>query len=148
MIEITRKIEFDAGHRIPDHQHQCKHLHGHRYVLELSVVGEIKQQDGACDNGMVADFGVLKSILKTHLIDLWDHAFLVWEKDEKIVRFLQTLPNHKTVILKNVPTVENLAQTAFAILNPVLSEKNLKINRLKLYETPNSWAQIQTPPKE
>ncbi|HEX5676071.1 MAG TPA: 6-carboxytetrahydropterin synthase, partial [Azonexus sp.] len=25
---ITRRLEFDAGHRIPDHRSQCRHLHG------------------------------------------------------------------------------------------------------------------------
>ena len=28
MISVTRRLEFDAGHRIPDHQHA--NLHGHR----------------------------------------------------------------------------------------------------------------------
>ena len=36
MISVTRRLEFDAGHRIPDHRSQCRNLHGHRYVLEIT----------------------------------------------------------------------------------------------------------------
>ena len=41
MITITRKLEFDAGHRIPDHKSQCRNLHGHRYTIEITLVGEV-----------------------------------------------------------------------------------------------------------
>ncbi|MHB8760606.1 MAG: 6-pyruvoyl trahydropterin synthase family protein, partial [Thiobacillus sp.] len=34
---ITRRLEFDAGHRIPNHGSQCRHLHGHRYALEITL---------------------------------------------------------------------------------------------------------------
>ncbi|MDP2056292.1 MAG: 6-carboxytetrahydropterin synthase, partial [Thiobacillus sp.] len=34
---ITRRLEFDAGHRIPNHASQCRHLHGHRYALEITL---------------------------------------------------------------------------------------------------------------
>ena len=37
-MRITRRLEFDAGHRIPNHQSQCRHLHGHRYALEVTLV--------------------------------------------------------------------------------------------------------------
>jgi hypothetical protein len=40
-MRITRRLEFDAGHRIPDHASQCRHLHGHRYALEITLSGDI-----------------------------------------------------------------------------------------------------------
>ena len=40
-MRITRRLEFDAGHRIPDHASQCRHLHGHRYALEVTLSGDI-----------------------------------------------------------------------------------------------------------
>ena len=42
MLTITRKLEFDAGHRIPDHKSQCRNLHGHRYTLEITLTGDAK----------------------------------------------------------------------------------------------------------
>lgn len=42
---ITRRLEFDAGQRIPDHKSQCRHLHGHRYALEITRAGDIIRSD-------------------------------------------------------------------------------------------------------
>src|SRR6478672_9438753 len=105
MLTITRKLEFDAGHRIPDHQSQCRNLHGHRYVIEITLVGEVVQQEGRSDNGMIMDFSDVKALAKTHLVDPWDHAFLVYENDLAVRQFLDSLPDHKTVVLPMVPTI-------------------------------------------
>ena len=45
-ITITRRLEFDAGHRIPHHDGQCRHLHGHRYAIELTVSGDVLETAG------------------------------------------------------------------------------------------------------
>lgn len=142
-MRITRKLEFDAGHRIPDHASQCRHLHGHRYVLEVTLSGEIIQADGQAANGMVMDFSDVKSIAQRHVVDAWDHAFLAWRDDSSVIAFLATLPEHKTVVLDLVPTVENLALTAFRILDPHYRDEydnRLRLERVRLYETPNCWA--------
>jgi 6-pyruvoyltetrahydropterin/6-carboxytetrahydropterin synthase len=106
---ITRRLEFDAGHRIPDHKSQCRHLHGHRYAIEITLGGQIIRQEGDAANGMVMDFSEVKALAKAHLVDLWDHAFLAYAGDMPIITFLKTLPEHKTVILDCIPTAENLA---------------------------------------
>ena len=62
MLTITRKLEFDAGHRIPDHKSQCRNLHGHRYVLEITLVGNVIDQEGNSDNGMIMDFSEVKAL--------------------------------------------------------------------------------------
>lgn len=140
---ITRRLEFDAGHRIPDHQSQCRHLHGHRYAIEVTLAGDIIQREGSADNGMVMDFSEVKALAKQHLVDAWDHAFLVYAKDTAVVQFLQSLPAHKTVVLDCVPTAENLAQLAFRILDAVYQDNygnHLRLQQVRLYETPNCWA--------
>ncbi|WP_296445036.1 6-carboxytetrahydropterin synthase, partial [Rhodoferax sp. UBA5149] len=91
------KLEFDAGHRIPDHKSQCRNLHGHRYTLLITLVGAVIDKDGQSDNGMVMDFSDIKTLAKTHLVDLWDHAFLVYRHDTSVRQFLDSLPDHKTV---------------------------------------------------
>ncbi len=140
---ITRRLEFDAGHRIPNHTSQCQHLHGHRYALEITLSGEIVRREGAADEGMVMDFSEVKTIANTVLVDQWDHAFLVYQGDHAVVEFLATLPGHKTVVLPVVPTAENLADTAFRILDAAYVDtygNQLQLQRVRLYETPNNWA--------
>lgn len=145
MLTITRKLEFDAGHRIPDHRSQCRNLHGHRYVLEITLAGDVMQHEGASDNGMVMDFADVKDLARRHLVDLWDHAFLVYRGDAKVREFLDSLPDHKTVVLDRIPTVENLAAIAFEQLAAVFDAHygvNLRLTRVRLYETPNCWAEV------
>ena len=140
---ITRRLEFDAGHRIPNHNSQCKHLHGHRYAIEITLSGEIIRTEGKSEQGMVMDFSDVKRIAKEKLVDMWDHAFLVYRGDKTVSNFLATLPDHKTVILDVVPTAENLAQAAFDILNPAYQDtygNQLRLEQVRLYETPNNWA--------
>jgi len=142
-MQITRRLEFDAGHRIPSHNSQCKHLHGHRYAIEITLSGDIIATEGVSEQGMVMDFSDVKRIAKEKVVDEWDHAFLVYRNDREVLDFLNSLPGHKTVVLDVVPTAENLALTAFNLLNGAYRDtygNHLRLERVRLYETPNNWA--------
>ena len=143
---ITRRLEFDAGHRIPNHASQCRHLHGHRYAIEITLSGEIIRTEGAAEEGMVMDFSEVKAIAKSVLVDRWDHAFLVYQGDRAVVDFLASLPGHKTVVLPVVPTAENLAAEAFRMLDAAYRDtygNQLRLQRVRLYETPNNWVDAE-----
>ena len=140
---ITRRLEFDAGHRIPDHKSQCRHMHGHRYAIEITLSGNVIDKAGDAANGMVMDFSQVKELANAHLVDAWDHAFLAYAGDTAIVDFLKTLPDHKTVLLNCVPTAENLARIAFERLDALYRDtygNHLQLEQVRLYETPNCWA--------
>jgi 6-pyruvoyltetrahydropterin/6-carboxytetrahydropterin synthase len=142
-MQITTRLEFDAGHRIPNHKSQCRNLHGHRYALEITLSGDIISASDVSENGMVMDFSDVKKIARESVIDVWDHAFLVFKEDKVILDFLNSLPSHKTVIFPNVPTAENMAAEAFKILKSQYKDtygNHLTLERVRLYETPNSWA--------
>jgi len=142
-VSITRRLEFDAGHRLPNHQSQCRNIHGHRYALEITLTSEVIRQEGAADDGMVMDFGDIKRIASEKLVDLWDHAFLVYREDRVMVEFLAAIGGHKTVVLDVVPTAENLVKVAFQILEHAYLDRfghELKLTQVRLYETPNCWA--------
>ncbi|BDX21767.1 6-carboxytetrahydropterin synthase QueD [Polynucleobacter sp. TUM22923] len=144
-ISITRRLEFDAGHRIPNHDGQCRHLHGHRYAIEITLTGAVADHPGKADDGMVLDFGDIKRLATQYIVEPWDHAFLVAKEDAGLVDYLNSIPNHKTVIMECVPTVENLASTAFKILRPVFEQAfsgRLILSAVRLYETPNCWADV------
>lgn len=142
-MEITTRLEFDAGHRIPNHKSQCRNLHGHRYVIEITLGGDIISNEKISEDGMVMDFSDVKRIARESVVDVWDHAFLVYKNDAVILDFLNTLPDHKTVIFDTVPTAENMAAEAFSILKGQYHDtygNHLDLVRVRLYETPNSWA--------
>lgn len=142
-MHITTRLEFDSGHRIPNHKSQCRNLHGHRYVLEITLSGDIIKQENASENGMVMDFSDVKAIAKESVVNVWDHAFLVYQHDTQVLDFLNSLPDHKTVVFPTVPTAENMALEAFRILKSKYQDtygNHLKLEKVRLYETPNSWA--------
>ncbi|MES2552742.1 MAG: 6-carboxytetrahydropterin synthase QueD [Pseudomonadota bacterium] len=142
-MQITTRLEFDAGHRIPCHKSQCRNLHGHRYAIEITLSGDIIKNEGTSENGMVMDFSDVKAIARKSVVDVWDHAFLVYQGDSEVLAFLNSLPDHKTVVMGTVPTAENMAAEAFRILNNEYRDfygNHLKLERVRLYETPNSWA--------
>ncbi|HMK14892.1 MAG TPA: 6-carboxytetrahydropterin synthase, partial [Burkholderiales bacterium] len=71
------------------------------------------------------------------------HAFLVYSGDTAVVNFLNSLPGHKTVSLRATPTAENMALEAFRILSNAYRDiygNHLRLERIRLYETPNCWA--------
>ena len=143
MITVTRALHFDAGHRIPDHQSQCRNMHGHRYTLEITLSGPVSREQGAPDHGMVLDFSDVKAIAKDLIVDRWDHAFLVYSGDTAVRTFLESLPGHKTVVLDRIPTAENLVQIAFDTLSAAYRTQygeRLSLTHARLYETPNCWA--------
>jgi 6-pyruvoyltetrahydropterin/6-carboxytetrahydropterin synthase len=140
---ITRRLEFDAGHRIPSHHSKCRHLHGHRYAIEVTLSGNIITEAGATEQGMVMDYSEVKRIANVAVVDVWDHAFLVHRQDVEVLQFLQSLDNHKTVVLDSPPTAENLALTAFRILDVAYQDtygNHLRLEQVRLFETPNCWA--------
>ena len=142
-ISVTRRLEFDAGHRLPNHKSQCRNLHGHRYAIEITLTANLIHDEGATDDGMVMDFGDIKSIANEKLVKVWDHAFLVWRGDTVMVDFLAAISGHKTVILDEVPTAENLVKAAFDILEHAYRDRfghELTLTQVRLYETPNCWA--------
>ena len=142
-MRITRRLEFDAGHRIPNHLSRCRHLHGHRYALEVTLSGDAIAIRGDAQEGMVMDFSTVKSIAQREVVDAWDHAFLAWRHDESVIPFLNTLPGHRTVVFDAPPTAEHLALAAFQVLEPAYRDgyhNQLRLERVRLYETPNCWA--------
>jgi 6-pyruvoyltetrahydropterin/6-carboxytetrahydropterin synthase len=142
-MEITTKLEFDAGHRIPYHKSVCKNLHGHRYAIEVTIKGEVVSDKSNTNFGMVMDFKDAKELIKKTIVDEWDHSFIVYKDDSKVLEFLNSLDKHKTVIFPLVPTAENMALVAMEKLKISFNAefgKLIKPFKVRLYETPNNWA--------
>ena len=132
MIEINRVLEFDAGHRILGHEHLCRHPHGHRYKVVVTLRGQLDEL------GRVADFGDIKTAIKKWLDATVDHAFIVYRKDKALIDALIKLEHSRVYILDENPTAENLAThflNRFRHLFP-----KWPIVAVTVHETPNCWA--------
>jgi 6-pyruvoyltetrahydropterin/6-carboxytetrahydropterin synthase len=109
---ITCTFTFEAAHRLPWHPGKCRNLHGHSYRLDVSVAGPLDA------NGVVLDFDTLQDVVRTQVIDEWDHRDL-------------------NEVLDN-PTAELLAHLAWELLE----DAGLPLAALRLWETSDSWVDL------
>ena len=70
-MRICRQYKFDSAHRLPfvPEGHKCSRLHGHTYILEVFVEGEINNK------GWVMDFSDIDVVVKP-IIKQLDHYYL------------------------------------------------------------------------
>lgn len=86
---VTRRIAIDAGHRVMTHHSQCRHLHGHRYVIEATcstISGHLHKVGYQAD--MVLDFGFLKEEMLKNIESPCDHGFIVAITDRTLLTIL------------------------------------------------------------
>ncbi len=133
MVTITKQIGIDAGHRVPGHQGKCSSPHGHRYTFTARVEG-IPQADG-----MIVDFGIIKTLMLEHIDEPWDHAMIVWEDDSAL---LEAMAGHdwKVAVIDAPPTAEELARIAAERIAPHLGF-GLKLIGMACKETPTCEAE-------
>ncbi|MCK9272747.1 6-carboxytetrahydropterin synthase QueD [Candidatus Gracilibacteria bacterium] len=143
-MQITKIYEWDMGHRIPNHTSQCSNIHGHRYKIEITLEGDIIDNKGASNEGMIIDFGDIKKITKEFIDSKLDHGYMGYKGD--VVLDLIKKENFKYIEVDFIPTAENIAVWIFNELSPKFQNiygKNLKLHKIKLYETPNNFVSYE-----
>lgn len=79
---IHREIGIDCGHRVPDHGSKCRSPHGHRYRVISTCAGDLVQDFGHPEHGMVIDFGNVKTYMMDIIDSIFDHAFVISVADK------------------------------------------------------------------
>jgi 6-pyruvoyltetrahydropterin/6-carboxytetrahydropterin synthase len=74
MFSLSKQVRFEAAHQLPYHQGKCARLHGHSWLVTLTVEGEELQQDGP-QKGMLADFDILGN-MTADIFQTFDHSLL------------------------------------------------------------------------
>jgi len=122
---VCRIAHFNAAHRLHNPKWSAEknkevfglcnrpNYHGHNYILEVYVTGEIDP-----DTGFVIDTKVLKDIIFSQIEQRFDHYNLNLDCPE---------------FLYLNPTAENIAVVIYKILKPALPA-HLQL-QIKLYET-------------
>lgn len=130
-VTVTRRMKFNAAHRVynpslSDEENaatfgKCNNpnWHGHNYILDVSVEGEIDAR-----TGYVIDLGYLRDVVNRELIDAVDHRNFNLD-----VPFMRGL----------IPTSENIIVAFWGVLDPAVKPARLK--RLVLWETDNNYVE-------
>lgn len=137
-IRLTKEFDFEMSHLLHNYDGLCSNIHGHSYRLFVTIRGLPINDNSSPKNGMVMDFGELKSIIYSEIIDKLDHALLV-PKSSNMLSYLKDC-NTKLVITNYQPTCENLLIDFVKRISPNLP-KGVELARLCLYETKNSYAE-------
>jgi 6-pyruvoyltetrahydropterin/6-carboxytetrahydropterin synthase len=128
MITVTVKHEWDMAHRLPLHDGKCKRLHGHRYVTEIDVAGTVNTT-----TGIIIDFVIVRDAVKD-AIGVWDHRCMLHDSDP-----IALTVEEGCLRVSFMPTAENIAQEIVRLL----MNRDLNVVRVRVYETPNGWAEVK-----
>jgi 6-pyruvoyltetrahydropterin/6-carboxytetrahydropterin synthase len=136
VVEVTKTFTFEAAHALDGYEGKCKNIHGHSYELELTVSGKVDQTPEISAQGMVIDFGDLKSLVKNHVLPLYDHCLLL-KKDSRFKSLVSE--NQKTRLVDFQPTCENMLLEIVWIIQQHVP-KNISVQKCLLRETATSFA--------
>jgi len=129
MVYVTRRERFSAAHRLfksnlSDEENfelygLCSNpnWHGHKYVLEVIVSGEVDPE-----TGYLLDLKILKEIIRKNVIEKVDHKNLNIETD-----FMKGI----------IPSAENITIAIWKQLANKIPKG--KLYSVKLYETENNY---------
>ncbi len=137
-LRITKEFRFEAAHALTGYDGKCRHLHGHSYILNVTVAGEALSQDGAPKDGMVLDFTVLKSIVNDHIVNAFDHSLILREGAPLAEDIAGSYP--RVHIVPFQPTTEGLICHFADILQSILP-KDVSLHSMRLYESPTSYVE-------
>ncbi|MBM7552598.1 6-carboxytetrahydropterin synthase QueD [Thalassobacillus pellis] len=121
-VMVSKEFTFDAAHHLHCYDGKCKNLHGHTYRVIFGISGFVN------DIGIVIDFGDIKQIWKEQIEVHLDHRYLN-----------DTLPDMNT-------TAENMVVWIYEKMNEAISASSangLRVEFVKLYETPSSFAEVR-----
>ncbi|MFZ5939104.1 MAG: 6-pyruvoyl trahydropterin synthase family protein [Bacteroidota bacterium] len=139
-IRVTKEFSFEMAHALWNYDGACKNIHGHSYRLFVTVSGTPINEPSNPKFGMVIDFKDLKTIVKREIVDLLDHALIVFRSAEGESLDAVKKMYEKVHVFDFQPTCENLVSYTAEVLNKQLPE-NIRLHSVKLYETATSYAE-------
>ena len=140
-IRITKQFSFETGHALYGYDGKCKNVHGHSYRLDVTVIGKPIEDNSNVKFGMVIDFGDLKKIVKSEIVDVFDHA-TVFNKNTPHLELAKELQErgHNVILADYQPTSEMMV-IDFAEKIKKHLPSTIHLYSLKLQETATSFAE-------
>ena len=135
MKTIGLRRTFDSAHRLPRHTGKCHNLHGHTYIVEVTVTGEV-----CVDGGMILDFYLLGKAFE-QVLSRYDHATVLASFDPLVKLLQDGAADCCILIMEREPTVENMIDQLGSELSLALEGQGVKLCTIRIYETPNCWAE-------
>lgn len=138
MIQVTKIFRFEMAHAIDGYQGLCRNIHGHTYVLHVTITRK-NSTDGFIDPpGFVYDFKELKKLVKETVINKLDHSLVLSKA------YIEKNPSFSKAeniqIWEVEPSAENILLHIKQWIEKLFPE-DILLQNLKLYETADSYAE-------
>ncbi|MFN3874333.1 MAG: 6-pyruvoyl trahydropterin synthase family protein [Flavobacteriales bacterium] len=137
-VRVTKRFTFEMAHALRCHDGLCANIHGHSYVLDITISGTAAHAPGHPKDGMVIDFADLKAMVKP-IVDRYDHALFLHEQERGAVDLSCALFG-RVIFTPYQPTCENILLAIVEELAPKLPG-DVKLVAARLQETATSWAE-------
>lgn len=139
-VRVTKEFHFETAHALWNYDGACKNIHGHSYRLFVTILGKPLEIEDDPKFGMVMDFKDLKKIVMTNVVDILDHALIVYNKAEGESLDAVRSMYQKVYTFNFQPTCENLVIHIAEIIQDKLPQ-GISLYSVKLYETATSFAE-------
>ena len=156
VYRICKAFAIESGHMLSKHPERCRYLHGHSRRIELVLASPTLDE-----NDMVCDFKWIQLAVQDFL-DRYDHALCV-NVDDPNREALQAHSDRVIVFEEGDPTTELMAKNIFDHLSECIRSglsyatktnvtytigPDVRLERVRVTETPTSWAEYAGPPHE
>jgi len=68
-VRVTKEFRFEMAHALWNYDGKCANIHGHSYILQVTVIGEPISDENSPKYGMLIDFGDLKKIVNDAIVN-------------------------------------------------------------------------------
>ena len=142
MITITKIFHYEMAHALHRYDGACANIHGHSYRLEVTISGPIITDPKNPKCGMIMDFGDLKRVVQTTVLDLFDHALVLNSAVNVETHCNASLRTTfgNIIFVDYQPTNENLLIDFSARIQSALPA-GVTLVKLRMYETQSSFAE-------
>ena len=143
-MKVAKRFRWEAAHRLPWHEAECKYLHGHSYRMMVEIEGD-PTEDTPGGSSMLIDFKHVKRLVEP-VVEQMDHATIVADYDTELQEAVSILDT-KTYEMEVDSTAENLAAHFADHIGTegyeVLRKHGADTIRVTLWETETCYAEVE-----
>ena len=137
-IRLTKIFTFEMAHLLEGYDGLCSNMHGHSYIMHVTICGEPNADASSPTFGMVMDFKDLKKIVNSEVTDRLDHSLMV-RRGSRAAQRVEGL-SQRIIEVDYQPTCENMVSD-FAERISARLPQNVKLVGVRLFETASSFAE-------
>lgn len=148
---ICKSLEIENGHMLSKHPDKCRFPHGHSRKVEFVI-----EADELDANEMVCDFKIIREAIGDWL-DSLDHALCMNTADSAYEDFKSRYGERVIGFENQDPTTELMARAIFDHTRTALEayakqsatryhlRSEVRLVKVRLWETSSSWAEYEAP---